>query len=71
MSVVTLELLNDNALNLLRQLESMQIVRFVNSDIKKPKKSASKSRFAGTISKETATLLLNHVEQSRNEWENR
>jgi hypothetical protein len=71
MSVVTLELLNDNALNLLKQLENMQIVRFVKSDIEKSPKSMYKSRFVGTISKETATLLLNHIEQSRNEWENR
>jgi hypothetical protein len=71
MSVVTLELLNDNALNLLKQLENMQIVRFVKSDIEKSKKPISESRFVGTVSKETATLLLNHVEQTRNEWENR
>ena len=70
MSVVTLELLNDNALNLLKQLEAMQIIRFIQADIKKNKKSTSKSRFVGTISKQTATMLLEHVEQSRNEWEN-
>ncbi len=71
MSVVTLELLNDNALNLLKQLENMQIVRFIKLDTGKSPQNISKSRFVGTISKETANLLLNHIEQSRNEWENR
>lgn len=71
MAVVTLELLNENAFNLLKELEAMQIIRLIQSDIKKQKKTTSKSRFAGTISKKTATMLLNHVEQSRNEWENR
>lgn len=71
MAVVTLELLNENAINLLKELEAMHIVRLIQSDVKKQKQTTSKSRYAGTISKKTATMLLKHVEQSRNEWENR
>ena len=54
MSVVTLELLNDKALDLLKQLENMQIVRFIKSDIGKSPKTVSKSRFAGSICGVTA-----------------
>jgi hypothetical protein len=46
-----------------------QLIKQNNKE--KPKKTTLKGRFVGTISKETATSLLNHVEQSRNEWENR
>ena len=39
-----------------------------NKSIQEPKKRKP-SDYAGCISKETAETLLQHVEQSRNEWE--
>jgi hypothetical protein len=67
MQIVTIELLNDNALTLLQQLEQLNILRLVAS--KKEPVEKPKRKWAGSLSKETATKMLQYVEQSRNEWE--
>ena len=48
---VTIELLNDHALNLLRDLERMSIIRFTYSDLKKEKiaKKPKKERNFGVM----------------------
>jgi hypothetical protein len=67
MQIITVELINDNALTLLQQLEQLNILRLVA--IKKQSTEQPKRKWAGSISKETATKMLQYVEQSRNEWE--
>ena len=67
MRIVTVELINENALTLLQQLEQLNILRLVTS--KKEPSVKPKRQWAGSISKETATEMLHNVEQSRNEWE--
>ncbi len=67
MQIITVELINDNALTLLQQLEQLNILRLVNTKnqtVKQPKR-----RWAGSISQETASKMLKHLEQSRSEWE--
>ncbi|MEM6320770.1 MAG: hypothetical protein AAF960_24095 [Bacteroidota bacterium] len=67
MQIITVELINENALALLEQLEQLNILRLVT-----PQKQANnqpKRKWAGSISKETADKLLQHIEKSRNEWE--
>lgn len=66
MQVITVELLNDDALALLRQLEQLNILRLISSD---KKKSKPKRLWAGSISKETAIKMLEHTQESRSEWE--
>jgi hypothetical protein len=67
---VTIELLNDHALNLLRDLEQMSIIRFLKTetDVKQPSLQPSKSRFAGRISKATAEKLHHQLIEVREEW---
>jgi hypothetical protein len=67
MQIITVELINDNALTLLQQLEQLNILRLVTT--KKQAAEQPKRRWAGSISKETAAKMLQYVEQSRNEWE--
>ena len=67
MQTITVELINDNALALLQQLEQLNILRLVAA--KKQATEQPKRRWAGSISKETATKMLHYGEQSRNEWE--
>jgi len=67
MQLITVELINDNALTLLQQLEQLNILRLVAA--KKQSAEKTKRQWAGSISKETATKMLQYVEQSRNEWE--
>lgn len=66
MQIITVELLNDHALNLLRQLEQLKILRLVTTE-NQPDKPMR--QWAGSISKETAAKMLEAVDQSRNEWE--
>ena len=73
---ITIELLNDNALNLIYDLEKMHIIRLIKTEnvehpvvppavIQKPTK-----RFAGRISKERADELQGQLKASREEWKN-
>jgi hypothetical protein len=66
MQVITVELLNDQALALLKQLEQLKIIRLV---VSKKTTETPKRQWAGSLSKETAEKMLQHVEESRSEWE--
>lgn len=66
MKLITVELLNENALKLLQQLEKLNILRLV---LPQTKKEPIKRKWAGSISKETAQKMLESTDQSRNEWE--
>ena len=66
MRIVTIELLNENALKLLQQLEQLDILRFVS---KSEEQGSPKRKWAGSLSKETANKLLQQTEQSRSEWD--
>ena len=71
---ITIELLNDNALNLIHDLEKMHIVRLIKTVSivpTAPTEVAQKpsKRFAGRISKETADELQEYIKKSREEWE--
>ena len=72
---ITIELLNDNALNLIHDLEKMHIVRLIKTVIIPPTTPAAdvaqkpSKRFAGRISKETADELQEYIKKSREEWE--
>jgi hypothetical protein len=65
-NTIKVELLSDKALVLLQQLEQLKILRLITSD---DTETAPKRRWAGTISKKTAGELLEHIDQSRKEWE--
>jgi hypothetical protein len=72
---VTVELLNDHALNLLYELEQMSIIRFLKTDKEivvsnTPLMPNNKSRFAGRISKNTAEKLHLQLNEMREEWHN-
>jgi hypothetical protein len=66
MKIITIELLNDEALKLIKHLEILKILRLVNEN---KQTNTTKRRWAGSLSKETASKMINHVNESRNEWE--
>lgn len=68
MRTVTVELLSDKALNLLKQLEQLHILRFVQAKARTKKKVVNR-KWSGSISKVTANKMLHYTEQSRDEWE--
>lgn len=70
MRTVTVELRNNNALRLLKDLELANIIRVLDKDKKKEKTKISAS-LRGAISKERAQELNEQLNQMRNEWEDR
>lgn len=68
MRTVTVEIKNDIALTLLRNLESMHILRVVE-DKTAPDKPKLSERFAGCLSKERTDELQEELIQMRKEWE--
>lgn len=70
MQIISVELLNDEALKLLQVLEQMKLIRLspkleeTSFPTEKPKR-----KWAGSLSMETGEKMLKHVEQMRNEWE--
>lgn len=67
MQTYLVEVLDEKALPLLRNLEDLAIIRLLPSeDAPKPKLS---ERFRGSISIETAEKMHQHVETLRNEWD--
>ena len=70
MRTVIVELVNNNALRLLKDLELANIIRVLDKDIRKEKTKLSAS-LRGAISKERAQELNEQLNQMRNEWEDR
>lgn len=70
METVIVELKSNKAMKLLKDLESMDLIKIHQHErISEAKDKASK--YKGSISKESADQLLKHVEEMRNEWEER
>ena len=70
MKTVIVELRNNNALRLLKDLELANIIRVLDKD-KKTEKTKLSSRLRGAISKERAKELNKQLIQMRYEWEKR
>ena len=66
MQTVIVELMNQNALALLRKLEEMHIIKLLEKN-KQPLEKLS-DKFAGKLSVETGEELQKHITKSRNEW---
>jgi hypothetical protein len=73
MQTITIDILNNNAIKLLKDLELLQLIR-MRKEITAPSTDATKklkpSDYRGSISKETADKLNAHIDQSRSEWNN-
>lgn len=67
METVTVEIKSNKAMKLLKDLENLNIIKIHKSDEKQDKAS----KYRGSISAKSAEGLLKHVEESRNEWEER
>ncbi|SDE34705.1 hypothetical protein SAMN04487996_104410 [Dyadobacter soli] len=67
METLVVELTHKNALQLLRDLEAMDIIR-LHSENETPKKKLSE-KYRGILPKEAGEDLINHVNQMRSEWD--
>lgn len=68
MQTITVELLNENALPLLQQLEDLKIIK-LNFSQQKNSRTEPKKQWAGKLSRTSASKILQHIEQSRDEWQ--
>lgn len=66
MKTISVKLLDEDALNLLHQLEKFNIIRVISDE---PVEPYSRRSWAGSISKTTADKMINYLNQSRDEWE--
>ncbi|MCF2486642.1 hypothetical protein [Dyadobacter sp. CY347] len=68
METMIVELTHKRALQLLRDLEALDIIKLHdNSGVQKPKLS---EKYKGILSKEESRDLSLHISQMRNEWTN-
>ena len=65
MQKIKVEVLNAEVLRLLKELESLRLIRLLPED---ENKDAHTSGWIGSLSKETAENMLDYVEESRSEW---
>ncbi len=70
METVTVEIRNEKAMNLLKELEDLDIIR-IHTTIKKERSGSKAEKYRGRLSKATADNLLKYTRESRNEWEKR
>ncbi|WP_342088980.1 hypothetical protein [Dyadobacter sp. OTU695] len=68
METLVVELTHKNALQLLKDLEALDIIRLRGSQRAEGKKISEK--YKGILTKEAGKELINHVDQMRNEWSN-
>jgi hypothetical protein len=68
MKTVTIEIKNDIALTILNNLESLHILRIIESKTLPVNKKLSEG-FAGCLSQERSEELQKELTQMRNEWD--
>lgn len=71
MKTITLDVLNEKALILLRDLEVLNLIKFRDEvQETKPAKVKLSDKYKGIISKEQGQELNEHIKQMRSEWNN-
>lgn len=73
MTTVTIDILNDKAIRLLRDLEEMNLIRILGKDARPSSKELTTVRtrpsdYKGIIPSEVAEKLQDYVRKSREEW---
>jgi hypothetical protein len=67
--MMLIQLTNQNAVNLLRELEKLHLIKVIKEDIK-PETPRLSEKYKGIISKQEGQKLNEHIEQMRSEWDN-
>ncbi|MBX2897018.1 MAG: hypothetical protein KF763_16350 [Cyclobacteriaceae bacterium] len=73
MKSITIDIINEKALNLLKELEALNLIKLPDYSVSKGVSSSRKkaSDYKGIISAEFAEKMQNHIKQSREEWKDR
>ena len=68
METLTIKIKDKKALKLIHDLEDLNLIQVVSSDIKKPAKKLSEI-LSGSISTEQADIMRLELKQMRDEWQ--
>jgi hypothetical protein len=68
MNTITVELINNQALQLLKDLEAMHIIKL--HKLEPTAKNKLSDKYRGILSKEQGNDLNQHINQMRSEWNN-
>lgn len=72
---ITIDILNEKAMNLLRELEALNLIRMLTKEGEGSRKAepARKkgSDYKGILPADVAEKMQEHVKQAREEWKNR
>ena len=68
METLIIQITNDKALQLLRNLEELHLIRVLKKNVNPVQKLSEK--YAGKLSVDTAEQLQQYIAESREEWEN-
>ena len=67
MQTITIDIINDKALNLLKDMELLQLIRLREEH--KINQSSWASKYKGAIAKQVLVDVENQLKELRNEWE--
>lgn len=76
MKTIMIDILNEKAINLLRELEALNLIKMLNKDVKPslkeiPPVKKKASDYKGIIPAEVGEKMQEHVRQSREKWQDR
>jgi hypothetical protein len=69
MQTITIDIINEKALNLLRDLELLQLIRMRDEKSENKLHSNSVNKYKGAMHKQTLTEIDNQLNELRNSWE--
>jgi hypothetical protein len=69
MRTITIDIINEKALNLLRDMELLDLIR-LRKDKTEPKQTSAKwAKYKGAMSKQPLSDIDTQIDELRNEWE--
>ena len=70
MTTITLDILDDKALNLLKDLEALKIIRIQSkNETDKPMPVKLSEKYSGTMTKQAPEEIDKQINELRNEWD--
>jgi hypothetical protein len=68
MQTITIDILNEKVLELLKKLEELNLVKVQKSSLSENRNSKKASTYKGILSKKLGFEIQEHIKQSRAEW---
>lgn len=69
LKTVTIDIINEKVMNLLRDLESLKLIRLRKDKIQEPLNAGNSTKYKGAMSKQPLADVDKQLNDLRNEWE--